>query len=287
MNVIHSGYGPSTEDKESRALVYEGEEEDDSAVCSLFFLQGGFLAQTGLCSYASGKTAATGSSGAEYYQHAPDKYPACPITSRSDVHAGFDPDVAGPSLRSEMQRSHQLRSRFPRPREAFMLFVQEKRRSVAGENLDGNDQGVSRTSGQAVSFLQSHHGGTSKAGEAATANGGKYPGRDNAWVSPVELAEAQSRAIPRKLNNDASGVREKQQKALFTATHGRGISEFQQQRPPAASPPPKKNQPCATSATRVDNVYIMMLEGKRLSSPALVLAVFFSALNPSAPRGTN
>ncbi|KAH7942379.1 hypothetical protein HPB49_023617 [Dermacentor silvarum] len=46
-------------------------------------------------------------------------------------------------MSSEVQHSYQLRSRIPRPRSAFMLFAEEKRRSVADENPNENNQRVS------------------------------------------------------------------------------------------------------------------------------------------------
>ncbi|KAH7979863.1 hypothetical protein HPB49_011661 [Dermacentor silvarum] len=46
-------------------------------------------------------------------------------------------------MSSEVQHSYQLRSSIPRPRSAFMLFAEEKRRSVADENPNENNQRVS------------------------------------------------------------------------------------------------------------------------------------------------
>ncbi|KAH7979412.1 hypothetical protein HPB49_009356 [Dermacentor silvarum] len=53
-----------------------------------------------------------------------------------------DPGLGGPSMSSDVQHSYQLRSRIPRPPNAFMLFAQEERRSVAAENPNENNQCV-------------------------------------------------------------------------------------------------------------------------------------------------
>ncbi|KAL1423528.1 hypothetical protein MTO96_020916 [Rhipicephalus appendiculatus] len=123
-----------------------------------------------------------------------------------------------------MQQGHQLRSHFPRPRDAFMLFAQEKSGSVADKNLYDNDQHQNSCPGKLGRFFSAvtEEPYDNKATEAATANPGKYPHRENTWVWPVQVSGVEAKDILTKLNNDTSGVREEQQKTFLMATRRSG-----------------------------------------------------------------
>ncbi|KAH7979307.1 hypothetical protein HPB49_009008 [Dermacentor silvarum] len=134
-----------------------------------------------------------------------------------------------------------------------MLFAQEKRRWLAAENANENNQRVSSHLGKLWRTL----GATDKepyqrkAAEAATVHQRKYldymyNARKARWRKEQERS---TKKIAGKLNNDSSGNQEQQSSPSTAATHGRGTPECQQQQQdlPLSRPPQMKKR-CATSA---------------------------------------
>ncbi|KAH7983763.1 hypothetical protein HPB52_014122 [Rhipicephalus sanguineus] len=92
-----------------------------------------------------------------------------------DVSSG--PSIAGPSMRQEVQHYHQLWSGIPPPPNAFMPFAQEKRRLVAAEKLNENNQRVSSRLGKMRHSLSSSdkQAYQRKAAEAGAVHRRRYP----------------------------------------------------------------------------------------------------------------
>ncbi|KAL1432400.1 hypothetical protein MTO96_013159 [Rhipicephalus appendiculatus] len=87
-----------------------------------------------------------------------------------------NPGMACPSTNREVQRSQHLRSSLPLPTNAFMLFAQEKRRWVAAEQLNGNNERLSTTLEKLCRFFNAVETEPyqRKAAEAAAANLMRY-----------------------------------------------------------------------------------------------------------------
>ncbi|XP_037506344.1 transcription factor SOX-18-like [Rhipicephalus sanguineus] len=161
--------------------------------------------------------------------------------------------MAGPSTSRDVQHSHHLRSRIPPPTNAFMQFAQDKRRSVAAEKLNEENQRVSSRLGKLWrSFCAIDKGPYQRnEAEAAAAQRRRYPyyvfdqrgahqrGEDERRISPgmslpgcvpdVQGKRSSSPALPR---------------APFRAEADRGCSIH-----PPLLPPPLRYNRRATSAT--------------------------------------
>ncbi|XP_037506414.1 transcription factor SOX-18-like [Rhipicephalus sanguineus] len=164
-----------------------------------------------------------------------------------------DPGIAGPSMKQEVQHYHQLWSGVPPPPKAFMPFAQEKRRSVAAEKLNEDNQRVSSRLGKLWrSFCAIDKGPYQRnEAEAAAAQRRRYPyyvfdqrgahkrGEHGHRISPgmslpgsvpdVQLKRSSSSALPR---------------APSRAEADRSCSIH-----PPLSPPPQRCNCRATSAT--------------------------------------
>lgn len=136
-----------------------------------------------------------------------------PATTASD--AATDTNKAGPSFSSGVQHGYQLRWRIPRPPNAFMLFAQEKRRSVAAENPNENNQRVSSRLGKLWRSLSAadKEPYQRRAAEAAAVHRRKYP---DYVYNPREARrrkeqERRAKAIAGKVKKDTSADEEPEQ----------------------------------------------------------------------------
>ncbi|KAH7979311.1 hypothetical protein HPB49_009012 [Dermacentor silvarum] len=134
-----------------------------------------------------------------------------------------------------------------------MLFAQEKRRWVAAENANENNQRVSSRLGKLWRTLGAadKEPYQRKAVEAAAVHRRKYLDyMYNARKARRRKEQERStKKIASKLKNDSSGNQKQQSSPSTVATHGRGTPECQQQQqdlPP--SRPPQRKKRCATSA---------------------------------------
>ncbi|XP_037506440.1 transcription factor SOX-3-like [Rhipicephalus sanguineus] len=89
----------------------------------------------------------------------------------SDVSS--DPGMAGPSLSRDMQHCQQRQPLIPPPRNAFMQFAQEKRRSLAAEKVNEANQPMCWLwRSLSVAAKKSYH---RKAAEVAAVHRRRYP----------------------------------------------------------------------------------------------------------------
>ncbi|KAH7979306.1 hypothetical protein HPB49_009007 [Dermacentor silvarum] len=115
-----------------------------------------------------------------------------------------------------------------------MLFAQEKRRWVAAENANENNQRVSSRLGKLWRTLGAADKGPyqRKAAEAAAVHRRKY--LDYLYNPPKarrrKEPERSTKKFAGKTKNDSSGNQEQQPSPSTAATHGRSTPEFQQQR---------------------------------------------------------
>ncbi|KAL1425079.1 hypothetical protein MTO96_019531 [Rhipicephalus appendiculatus] len=133
----------------------DDQDDDSSSVGSSPFDQGGFLGSLDSVDNASGdgqpSSSAAACATAEGNHFSPDEAEAATAAAEAATPSADVPtdlSMAGPSMSSEVQHGYQLRWRIPRPPNAFMLFAQEKRRSVAAENPSENNQRVSTRLGK-------------------------------------------------------------------------------------------------------------------------------------------
>ncbi|XP_037576962.1 sex-determining region Y protein [Dermacentor silvarum] len=153
-------------------------------------------------------------------------------------------------MSSEVQHSYQLRSRIPRPRSAFMLFAEEKRRSVADENPNENNQRVSSRLGELWRSLSTavKEPYQRKAAEAAIVHRRNHP---DYVYNPREAhrrkgQERRAKAVVSKPKNGSSGDQEQQPSISTAVAQDRGFPEFQHPPPP----PSQRNERRGTSAAR-------------------------------------
>ncbi|XP_049528813.1 transcription factor Sox-19a-like [Dermacentor silvarum] len=159
-----------------------------------------------------------------------------------------DLSVPGPSMSSEFQHSYQLRSRIPRPPNAFMLFAQERRRLVAAENPNENNQRVSSRLGKLWRSLSAadKEPYQRKAAEAAAVHRRKYPDYVYNPREARQRKEQERRAKAFASMTDGSGDQEQQPSTSTAATQGRSSPEYQEL--PHSLPLPQRNRRRATSA---------------------------------------
>ncbi|XP_049268806.1 sex-determining region Y protein-like [Rhipicephalus sanguineus] len=129
--------------------------------------------------------------------------------------------MAVPSRSRGVRHSHQLWSRIPPPTNAFTQFAQEKRRSVASEKLNEDNQRVSSRLGELWRSLSTVDRGPHQRNEADSAavhrrrysdyvftqRGAHQRGEDERWVGPgmslpgsvpdVQGKRSSSPALPR------------------------------------------------------------------------------------------
>ncbi|XP_065294136.2 transcription factor SOX-18-like [Dermacentor albipictus] len=138
-----------------------------------------------------------------------------------------------------------------------MLVADGKRRSVAAENPNENNQRVSSRPGKLWRSLSvaDKEPRQRKAAAAAAVHRRKYPGY---VYNPREAKRCKrqarrTKATARKLKNGTSRDKQKQPSISTAVAQGRGSPEFQQQQHPPPPLPPQGNQPRATSAARGSN----------------------------------
>ncbi|XP_075551716.1 uncharacterized protein LOC142585092 isoform X1 [Dermacentor variabilis] len=234
----------------------DDQDNDSSVSSSSSFDQSGFLESLG--SVAEGPGDGHASSSASDSAAADDQPQALAVADGAgdaaeeatmpELDVVVDLSVPGPSMSSEVQHSYQLRSRIPRPPNAFMLFAQERRRSVAAENPNENNQRVSSRLGKLWRSLSAAEKEPylRKAAEAAAVHRRKYPGY---VYNPREARrrkeqERRAKAVASKM--DGSGDHEPS--ASTAATQDRSSPDFQQL--PHSLPPPQRNRRRAASAAR-------------------------------------
>ncbi|XP_054921798.1 uncharacterized protein [Dermacentor andersoni] len=195
----------------------------------------------------------------------------------------FNPGVAGASQSSEVQHSYQRRSRIPRPPNAFMLSAHGKRRSVAAENPNENNQRVSSRLGKLWRSLSAadKEPYQRKAAEVAAVHRRKYPGymnnqREAQWCKGQERM---TKVISSKLKNGTSGGQGQQPSISMAAAEDRDSPEFQQQQHPP--PPPQRNERRATSAARGSDSCAP--KGMTLPRPSATSAAAASARSGDRP----
>ncbi|KAH8022088.1 hypothetical protein HPB51_021811 [Rhipicephalus microplus] len=154
-----------------------------------------------------------------------------------------DLGMAGPSMSSGVQHGYHLRWRIPRPPNAFMLFAQEKRRSVAAENPNENNQHVSTRLGKLWRSLSAadREPYQRKAAEAAAIHRRKYPDYVYNPREARRLKEMQARivkSIAGKLKESPSADPAELEASSTSASQRPSTPEFQQLPPPPQSPPP-------------------------------------------------
>ncbi|XP_049518366.1 sex-determining region Y protein [Dermacentor silvarum] len=157
--------------------------------------------------------------------------------------------MAGSSMSIEVQHRYQLRSRIPRPPSTFMLLAQEKRRSVAAENPNENNQRVSSHLGKLWRSLSAvvKEPYQRKAAEAAVVHRRNYP---DYVYNPREAhqhkgQERRAKAVVSKPKNGCSGDQEQQPSISTAVAQDRGFHEFHH--PPR---PTQMNERRGTSAAR-------------------------------------
>ncbi|XP_075532153.1 uncharacterized protein LOC142564831 [Dermacentor variabilis] len=197
-----------------------------------------------------------------------------------------DPGVGVASSSSEVQHSYQLRSRIPRPPNASMLVAREKRRSVAAENANENNQRVSSRPAKLWRSLSvaEKEPRQRKAAAAAAVHRRKHPG----YVSnPREAKRCQrqarrTKAIASKLKNGTSADEQQGPSISVAVAQGRGTPEFQhQQHPPPPSPPPQRKEQRAASAARGSDSGAA--QGMPLPRPSATVSATASARSAALP----
>ncbi|KAH7979476.1 hypothetical protein HPB49_009539 [Dermacentor silvarum] len=145
--------------------------------------------------------------------------------------------------------SYQLRSRIPRPPNAFMLFAQEKRRSVAAENPNENNQRVSSRFSKRWRSLSAADKEPYQrtAAEAAPGHRRKHP---DYVYNPREAhrckwRESRTKAIASKPKSGSSRDQEQQPSISMAMAKDRGTPECQH--PPVL---PQRNEHRGTSTAR-------------------------------------
>ncbi|XP_049272519.1 transcription factor SOX-8 [Rhipicephalus sanguineus] len=244
-------------------LDNDDDQDDDSSVGSSPFDQDGFLDSLDSMGHAPGdgqpSSSATVSAAAEDHHFSPDGA----ATATAAAEEATPPDdvptdlsMAGPSVSSGAQHGYQLRWRIPRPPNAFMLFAQEKRRLVAAENPNENNQRVSSRLGKLWRSLSAadKEPYQRKAAEAAAVHRRRYP---DYVYNPREARrrkeqERRAKAIAGKVKEDTSADPELEPTPSTSAAQGPSTPEFQHPPHPPQSPPPlpHRNRRRATGAGR-------------------------------------
>nr|XP_050046320.1 transcription factor SOX-18-like [Dermacentor andersoni] len=139
-----------------------------------------------------------------------------------------DPGVEGASLSSEVQHSYQLRSRIPRPPNAFMLSAHEKWRSVAAENPNENNQHVSSLLGKLWRSLSVANKEPYRRKPAASADvhRRKHPEcvHNPREAQRRKMQARRTKAISGKLKNGTSGDQQQQASISMAVAQDRGTS---------------------------------------------------------------
>uniref|UniRef100_A0A131YXL9 Transcription factor SOX1/3/14/21 (SOX group B) n=1 Tax=Rhipicephalus appendiculatus TaxID=34631 RepID=A0A131YXL9_RHIAP len=240
----------------------DDQDDDSSSVGSSPFDQGGFLGSLDSVDNASGdgqpSSSAAACATAEGNHLSPDEAEAATAAAEAATPSADVPtdlSMAGPSMSSEVQHGYQLRWRIPRPPNAFMLFAQEKRRSVAAENPSENNQRVSTRLGKLWRSLSAadKEPYQRKAAEAAAVHRRRFP---DYVYNPREARrrkeqERRAKAIAGKVKEDTSGDQELEAPST-SASLGPSTPEFQHLPHPPQSPPPlpHRHRRRATGATR-------------------------------------
>nr|XP_054933853.1 transcription factor SOX-1-like [Dermacentor andersoni] len=191
--------------------------------------------------------------------------------------------MVGASKSSEVQHSYQLRSRIPRPPNAFMLVAHGKRGSVAAENPNENNQRVSSHLGKLCRSLSAadEEPYQRRAPEVAAVHRRKHP--DYVYnpreAQRCKLPERRTNTIACKLKNSTSGGRGQQSSISMAVAQDGGSPEFQQQQHPP--PPPQGNERRATSAARCSDSGAG--QGMTLPRPSATSAAMASARSGARP----
>lgn len=230
-------------------LDNDDDQDDDSSVGSSPFDQDGFLDSLDSVGHAPGdgqpSSSATVSAAAEDHHFSPDGSATATTaaeTATPPADVPTDLSMAGPSVSSGAQHGYQLRWRIPRPPNAFMLFAQEKRRLVAAENPNENNQRVSSRLGKLWRSLSAadKEPYQRKAAEAAAVHRRRYP---DYVYNPREARrrkeqERRAKAIAGKVKEDTSADPEVEPTPSASAAQGPSTPEFQHLPHPPQSPPP-------------------------------------------------
>nr|XP_054933875.1 uncharacterized protein LOC126543267 [Dermacentor andersoni] len=190
-----------------------------------------------------------------------------------------DPGVGVASSSCEVQHSYQLRSRIPRPPNASMLVAHGKRRSVAAENPNENNQRVSSRSGK---LWRSLSVADKEPRQRKAVNKKKYPGY---VYSPRETHQCKRQArrtkeIAKKLVNGTSGDEQQHPSISVAVAQGRGTPQFQHQYQPPPLPPQRKEQRATSAALGNDSV---AAQGMLLPRPSATVPATASARSAARP----
>ncbi|XP_070386374.1 uncharacterized protein [Dermacentor albipictus] len=171
-----------------------------------------------------------------------------------------DAGVEGASQSSEVQHSYQLRSRIQRPPNAFMLSAHGKRRSVAAENPNENNQRMS---------IRLMRGGRSC----------RRPQHADCVYNTREGQRCQGQERSSELTNGTCRDQEQQPSISMAMAQDRGTPEFQQQQHPP--PPPQRSERRATSAAQGSDLGVG--QGMPLPRPSATVTATASAGSSARP----
>ncbi|KAL1432403.1 hypothetical protein MTO96_013162 [Rhipicephalus appendiculatus] len=156
------------------------------------------------------------------------------------------PAMAGPSTSRDVAYSHQLWSQIPSPFNALMRFQQEKRRSVAGERLNENNQRVGSRLGKLWICAVDKEPHYRKAAEFAVVHRRRYPDYvlRSAWSPPA-------RSPPGQGNMSAGQAQELGLPGSVPDVQGKGSSSPALLRAPSqgGGRPKSQNLPASVATT--------------------------------------